>query len=37
MLYALCSMPYSFQNYIFVLPVIIHYTNVRKELDLEKD
>jgi hypothetical protein len=27
----------GFQNYIFVLSVIIHHTNVRKELDLEED
>ena len=38
MLYALCSMLYaSFQNYNFVLSVSIHYTSVRKELDLEED
>jgi hypothetical protein len=38
MLYALCALrsPYL-QNYIFVLSVIIHYTSVRKELDLEED
>jgi hypothetical protein len=36
--YALCALRYaSFQNYIFVLSVIIHHTNVRKELDFEED
>jgi len=36
--YALCALRYAgFKNYIFVLSDNIHYTSVRKELNLEED